>query len=59
MNKTNQQNNTIGNNADGTDGCGQTDTGLTVQATVDTMENPEFTAEQLPELWQQITEHDG
>ena len=37
----------------------QTETGVVLQALTETMEHPEFTAEQLPELWHQtVGQHD-
>ena len=45
-------------NADSGDGC-QAEPRLTAKALTKTMGHPSFTAEQLPKLWQQITNADG
>ena len=39
-------------------GTNQTDNGIALQTITETMEHPGFTAEQLPELWQQVLEPD-
>ena len=41
------------------DPCNQTKPVMAAQVITETMENPEFGADQLPALWQQVTEPDG